>query len=83
MFVDKRKANIEEYEIKKKKKEKKKDKQFLLSKWKIDEQYTIGCILSSVRMVITLWSSRIFFLPNLALSMQITTEPHTNTKHVL
>lgn len=23
--------------------------------------YTIGCILSSVRMVITLWSSRIFF----------------------
>lgn len=39
----------------------KKDKQFTFE-WKIDEQY-IRCILSSVRMVITLWSSRIFFSP--------------------
>lgn len=52
-------------------------------KWKIDEQYyyrlhSLFCPHGHHAVVV-----KDFFLPNLALSMQITTEPHTNTKHVI
>lgn len=83
VFVDKRKANIEEYEIKKKKKRKRRTSNFYFLSGKSTNNiyyrlHSLFCPHGHHAVVV-----KDFFLPNLALSMQITTEPHTNTKHVL
>lgn len=48
-----------------------------ISGWRMNEQLSV---VFSLLFASSRWSSRIF-LPNLALSMQITTEPHTDTRH--